>query len=56
MNPNSKFIFRCLDGLNTVWEMIAKDVIGNVVIEQIDYRYSDGRFTVATYGSGIYHP
>ena len=43
-----------LDGENTVWEMIAKDVIGNVIIEQIDYRHSDGRFTIATYGSGIY--
>ncbi len=43
-----------LDGPNTVWEMIAKDDIGNVIIEQIDYRHSDGRFTVATYGSGIF--
>ena len=34
--------------------MIAKDDIGNVIIEQIDYRHSDGRFTVATYGSGIF--
>ena len=43
-----------LDGENTVWEMIAKDDIGNVIIEKIDYRHSDGRFTVATYGNGIY--
>ncbi len=43
-----------LDGPNTVWEMIAKDDIGNIIIEQIDYRHSDGRFTVATYGSGIF--
>jgi len=43
-----------LDGPNTVWEMIAKDDIGNVIIEQIDWRRSDGRFTVATYGSGIF--
>jgi hypothetical protein len=43
-----------LDGQNTVWEMIGKDEIGNVIVEQIDYRHSDGRFTVATYGSGIF--
>ena len=43
-----------LDGQNTVWEMIGKDEIGNVIIEQIDYRHSDGRFTVATYGRGIF--
>ena len=35
-----------LDGENTVWEMIGKDEIGNVIIEQIDYRHSDGRLTV----------
>ena len=34
--------------------MIAKNEIGNVIIEQIDYRYSDGRLTVATYGNGIF--
>ena len=43
-----------LDGENTVWEMIGKDEIGNVIIEQIDYRHSDGRLTVATYGRGIF--
>jgi hypothetical protein len=43
-----------LDGQNTVWEMIGKQEIGNVIIEQIDYRYSDARLTVATYGSGIF--
>ena len=43
-----------LNGTNTVWELVAKDDIGNVIIEQIDYRYSDGRFTVATYGNGVF--
>ena len=43
-----------LDGENTVWEMIGKDEIGNVIIEQIDYRHSDGRLTVATYGRGVF--
>ena len=40
--------------VNTEWKMIAKNEIGNVIIEQIDYRYSDGRLTVATYGNGIF--
>ena len=31
-----------------------KDEIGNVIIEQIDYRHSDGRLTVATYGRGVF--
>ncbi len=43
-----------LNGENTVWEMIGKDEIGNVIIEQIDYRHSDGRLTVATYGRGVF--
>ena len=43
-----------LDGTNTIWEMIGKEEIGNVIIEQIDYRHSDGRLTVATYGRGVF--
>ena len=43
-----------LNGPNTVWELIAKNEIGNVIIEHMDYRYSDGRLTVATYGNGVY--
>ena len=34
--------------------MIGKEEIGNVIIEQIDYRQSDGRLTVATYGRGVF--
>ena len=34
--------------------MIGKSEIGNVIVEQIDYRHSDGRLTVATYGSGVF--
>ena len=43
-----------LDSTNTIWEMIGKEEIGNVIIEQIDYRQSDGRLTVATYGRGVF--
>lgn len=43
-----------LDGENTVWVQQASDVIGNVVIEQIDYRESDGFCVVGTHGAGAY--
>ena len=43
-----------LDGTNTKWELVSPDIIGNVIVEQIDFRYSDNRLTVATYGNGIY--
>ncbi|MFT5876208.1 MAG: hypothetical protein ACJA2N_001636 [Salibacteraceae bacterium] len=43
-----------LDGENTEWIQQASDVIGNVVIEQIDYRESDGFCVVATHGAGAY--
>ncbi len=43
-----------LDGVNTLWSNIAHNEIGNVIIEKIDYRHSDGRLTVATYGNGVF--
>ena len=43
-----------LDGENTEWVQQASDVIGNVVIEQIDYRESDGFCVVGTHGAGAY--
>ena len=43
-----------LDGENTVWVQQASDVIGNVVIEQIDYRESDGFCVVGTHGAGAF--
>jgi hypothetical protein len=43
-----------LDGENTHWIQQASDVIGNVVIEQIDYRRSDGFCVIGTHGAGAY--
>ena len=43
-----------LDGANTEWVQQASDVIGNVVIEQIDFRESDGFCVVGTHGAGAY--
>ncbi len=43
-----------LDGENTVWVQQASDVIGNTVIEQIDYRQSDGFCVIGTHGMGAF--
>lgn len=43
-----------LDGENTVWVQQASDVIGNVVIEQIEYRESDGFCVISTHGAGAF--
>ncbi|MGB1218258.1 MAG: hypothetical protein ACPG4W_00620 [Flavobacteriales bacterium] len=43
-----------LNGLNTVWSNISPDLIGNVVIEQVITRKTDGLVLVATHGNGIY--
>lgn len=43
-----------LAGTQTVWAQEAATVIGNVQVEAIDARLSDGRVVVATYGNGVY--
>jgi len=43
-----------LDGMNTIWSPEGRATIGNVVIDMIDVRQSDGYVAVATYGNGIY--
>jgi hypothetical protein len=43
-----------IDGENTVWIQQASDVIGNTVIEQIDYRQSDGFCVIGTHGMGAF--
>ncbi len=43
-----------LDATEINWIQQASDVIGNVVIEQIDHRISDGFCVVATHGAGAY--
>lgn len=43
-----------LDGANTVWMKEGAEVIGNVVVDMLDVRQSDGFVAVATHGNGIY--
>ena len=43
-----------LDGMNTIWSPEGRETIGNVVIDMIDVRQSDGYVAVATYGNGTY--
>jgi len=43
-----------LDTLNTVWSQVGADIIGNVVVEQVITRKSDGLILVATHGNGIF--
>lgn len=43
-----------LDGMNTVWRPEAPTTIGNVVIDMLDVRQSDGFVAVATHGNGVY--
>jgi hypothetical protein len=43
-----------LDGMNTIWSPEAHDTIGNVTIDMIDVRQSDGYVAVATYANGTY--
>ena len=43
-----------LDGMNTVWAKEGAATIGNLIVEKIDARESDGKLVVATQGGGIY--
>lgn len=43
-----------LDGMNTVWYQEGASTIGNVVIDMIDVRQSDGFVVVGTHGNGVY--
>lgn len=43
-----------LDGINTVWYQQGSSTIGNVVIDMIDVRQSDGFVVVGTHGNGTY--
>ena len=43
-----------LDGMNTKWSPEAATSIGNVVVDMIDVRQSDGFVAVATHGNGVY--
>ena len=43
-----------LNGANTVWEMEGPDTIGNVVVNMLATRLSDGLVVAATHGRGVY--
>ena len=43
-----------LEGLDTEWRQIGTNTIGNVVIENIRFRDSDGKLVVGTHGTGVY--
>lgn len=43
-----------LDGRETFWRASGGETIGRILVEQIDYRESDGLVVVATHGNGIY--
>ena len=44
-----------LDGENTVWLQEGSSTIGNVIVDMLDYRESDGFLAVGTHGNGIFH-
>jgi photosystem II stability/assembly factor-like uncharacterized protein len=43
-----------LDSMNTIWIQEGVESIGNIVIDMIDTRQSDGFVAVATHGNGVY--
>ena len=43
-----------LNGGGTVWQQEAADELGNVIVESIAVRLSDGRVAIATHGHGIF--
>ena len=43
-----------LDGTSTVWTQLGPNSIGNVVVDMIKTRESDGTIVIATHGNGVY--
>jgi hypothetical protein len=43
-----------LAGMSTVWVQEGATTIGNVVVDMIDVRQSDGKIVVGTHGNGVY--
>jgi hypothetical protein len=43
-----------LNGDSTVWEQEAPNVIGNAIVEMMDYRPSDGYLVIGTHGNGVF--
>lgn len=43
-----------LNGTSTVWVQMGANSIGNMIVDMIDYRRSDGKTVIATHGYGIW--
>lgn len=43
-----------LNGVNTVWTHVATNEIGNIVVDMMDYRISDGLLAIGTHGAGMF--
>ncbi len=43
-----------LDGTSTIWEHESPDGIGNVVVDMIDSRETDGLVVIGTHGNGVF--
>jgi len=43
-----------LDSMSTIWVQEGRETIGNVVVDMIDVRQSDGFVVVGTHGNGVY--
>ncbi|MFC1556262.1 hypothetical protein ACFL67_04180, partial [candidate division KSB1 bacterium] len=43
-----------LDGTSTAWEQEGSSTIGNVVVDMIDARQTDGLVAIGTHGGGVY--
>lgn len=48
------FSTEVLAGSQTVWQHEGATVMGNVMVEALDVRNSDGRIVAATYGNGVF--
>jgi len=48
------FSTTALNGENTIWLQEGQQSIGNVPVNMLDYRRSDGKIVIATHGNGLY--
>ncbi len=48
------FATNTLNGLNTVWTHLAPNDIGNIVVDMMDFRASDGLLVIGTHGAGMF--
>jgi len=43
-----------LDGSNTVWQLESEDLVGNLIVNYMDYRRSDDKLALGTHGRGAF--